>query len=25
LVNYAIMLWAMDHEEKSFAEMLEDA
>ena len=25
LVNYAIMLWAMDHEEKAFAEIVEDA
>ena len=25
LVNYAIMLWAMDHEEKAFAEIVENA
>ena len=25
LVNYATMFWAMDHEDKAFAELLEDA
>lgn len=25
LVNYATMFWALDHEEKAFAELLEDA
>ena len=25
LVNYSIMLWAMDHEEKTFAELVDDA